>query len=152
MLPKYHIIIGFIFSVLIYNLFDVSHFEILIFFLSSFLIDIDHYIIYAIIKKNYSLKNSMKYFLDCRKKWIKLSLEERRKYKKHIFIFHGIEFWIPLFIMSFYFKIIIFVLYGFFVHIILDYIDCLYFKEPLYQKFSQIYVYETNKKKIDFNC
>lgn len=151
MLPKYHIIIGGISSIIIYNFFDISHLGVLIIFLSSFLIDIDHYLIYGIMKKDWSLKNARKYFFNSRNKWIKTSIEERKKYKRHIFIFHGIEFWFLLGLISFYLPMIVFILYGFAIHIILDYIDYFYLKEPLYSKFSQIYVYKTNKKKINFN-
>lgn len=151
MLPKYHIIIGGILSILVYNFFDVSQLEVLIIFLSSFLIDIDHYLIYGIMKNDWILKNAKKYFFNFRNKWIQNSIEERKKYKRHIFVFHGIEFWLLLGLISFYFPITVFILYGFAIHIILDYIDYFYLKEPLYPKFSQIYVYKTNKKKINFN-
>ena len=151
MLPKYHIIIGAIASLILFYLTNLTITQTIIIFLSSFLIDIDHYIIYGIMYKNWSLKNSRKYFFNIREKWIKIPLKERKKYKRHIFIFHGIEFWIILFIISNYFPFILFILYGFAIHIFLDYLDLIYFKEPLYQKFSQFYVYQTNKKKINFN-
>lgn len=152
MLPKYHIIIGAIASLLLYYFIPLTFTQTIIIFLSSFLIDIDHYIIYGIMKKDWSLKNAKKYFFNMREKWINTPLEERKKYKKHIFIFHGIEFWILLLVISKYIPLIIFILYGFAIHIFLDYIDCIYFKDPLYPKFSQIYVIKTNKKKINFSC
>jgi hypothetical protein len=151
MLPKYHIIIGGLVSFALYYIIPLTLTQTIIIFLSSFLIDIDHYIIYGIIHKDWSLKNAKKHFFNFREEWIKTSVEERRKYKRHIFIFHGIEFWLVLFVISEYLPLIIFVLYGFVIHIFLDYIDCIYFKEPLYGKFSQLYVYKTNKKKINFN-
>ena len=104
--------------------------------------------LYVLKNKDFSLKNARKYFFSYREKWLKLSVEERKKYKRHLFIFHGIELWIPLVLLASYFPIIWFVLIGLAIHITLDYIDYYYFKEPLYPKFSQLYVYQTNKNKI----
>src|SRR3989344_5829929 len=128
MLPKYHIMIGALVSLLLYYFISLTLTQVIIIFLSSFLIDIDHYIIYGIMHKDWSLKNAQKYFFNMREKGIKTSSEERKKYKRHIFIFHGIEFWFVLFVISEYLPLIIFVLYGFAIHIFLDYIDCIYFK------------------------
>src|SRR3989344_8569317 len=130
MLPKYHIIIGALASLLLYYIIPLTLIQTAIIFLSSFLIDIDHYIIYIIMHKDWSLKNAQKHFFNMREKGIKTSVEERKKYKRYIFIFHGIEFWLVLLIISKYIPLIIFVLYGFAIHIFLDYIDCIYFKEP----------------------
>lgn len=150
MLPKYHIVIGAIFTILFYQLSNLTYFQAIVIFLSSFLIDFDHYLNYVVNKKDLSLNNATKYFHRHRDKWIQLSVSERKKYKRPMFIFHGIEFWLILFLLSNYNKIFIFILFGIAIHIILDYIDYYYFKEPFYPKFSQLYLYQTNKKKINF--
>jgi len=77
----------------------------------------------------------------------KLSKNEKSKYKRRIFLLHGIEFVIFLIILSFYNKIFLFVLYGILIHLFLDFVDLIQKKEPLYSKISQIYVYISNKKK-----
>ena len=148
MLPKYHIVIGAITTSIIFSIFIITPLQALIIFLSSFLIDVDHYLLYVFKTKDLSLKRSIKYFFKRRDDWLKKPLEERKKSKLAIFIFHGIEFWILLIILAIYLPIIWFVILGIFIHMILDYIDIIYRKDPWYSKFSQVYVYLTNKKKI----
>ena len=148
MLPKYHIIIGAITTTIIAFIFPLTYIQLITIFLSSFLIDVDHYLLYVFKTKDYSLKNSRKYFFKRRKRWIKLSNKEKKQYKRPIYIFHGIESWILLITLSLYTKLIWFVLIGFLIHIILDYIEIIYLKDSFYSKFSQLYVYLTNKKKI----
>lgn len=150
MLPKYHILVGFISSLIIYLIFPITILQAAIIFFSSFLIDVDHYLLYVYKKKDFSFKNSVIFFRERRRKWIAMNLEERKKYKKAIFIFHGIEFWLLLIILSFYINLIWFVLLGIAIHILLDYIDLINNKDYLYSKFSQFYVYLKNKGKRDF--
>jgi len=148
MLPKYHMAIGAIVTSTIYIIYPLTLIQAAIIFLSSFLIDVDHYMLYVVKNKDFSLRNARRYFFSHRKRWLKLSVGERKNYKRHLFIFHGIELWIPLVLLANYFPLIWFVLTGLAIHIFLDYIDYYYFKEPFYPKFSQLYVYQTNKKKI----
>ena len=150
MLPKYHIIIGAMATIILYLALPLTPLQATIIFLSSFLIDVDHYLIYALTKKDWSLKNATKYFHKRRKKWLSMSTDEQKKYKRYIYIFHGIEFWILLLIISIYQPLTLFVLYGFIIHITLDYIEFIHQKQPLLAKFSQLWVYQTNKKKIHF--
>ena len=150
MLPKYHLFIGFIASILIYFLFNITLFQTAIVFISSLLIDIDHYLLYIFRKKDFSLINSIKYFKERRKRWLLMKPEKRKHHKRAIFIFHGIEFWLLLVIISIYFNLIWFVLLGILIHIFLDYLDIIYINDSLYTKFSQLYVYYTNKRKKDF--
>lgn len=151
MLPKYHIVIGFITSILLFSIFNLTPPQILLIFLSSFLIDIDHYLFFVFRKKSLSLKKAFKWFSDRRIKRIAMPTEEQIKYTNHILIFHGIEFWILLVILANYFTIFWFVLLGFLIHMILDYIELIYIKVPLYLKFSQVMVIIKNKNKIDIS-
>jgi len=150
MLPKYHLFIGFIASILIYFLFNITLLQTAIVFLSSILIDTDHYLLYIYKKKDFSLTNSIKYSKERRKRWLLMKPEKRKYHKRAIFIFHGIEFWLLLVIISIYFNLIWFVLLGILIHIFLDYLDIIYINDSLYTKFSQLYVYYTNKRKKDF--
>jgi len=151
MLPKYHILIGLLASLMIYSLYELTVIQASIIFLSSFLIDVDHYLIYTWVKRDISLKNARNYFHKRRDKWMNLNTPEQKKYKRYIYAFHGIEFWLLLFWASTYLPILLFIIYGFIIHMILDYIDFIYYKQPIYAKFSQLYVYITNKKKIDLD-
>ena len=150
MLPKYHITIGAIITTIIFSIFPITPLQATIIFLSSFLIDVDHYLIYAFKTKDYSLKNSRKFFHKRREDWLKLSIRNQKNYKRYIYFFHGIEFWLILIFLTKYIYLMKFILIGIAIHMILDYIDFLYYKQPLYAKFSQFYVYFTNKKKMDF--
>jgi hypothetical protein len=147
MIPKTHIILGFLATIIIYLVTPISQLEALIIFLSSFLIDVDHYLIYAITKKDTSLKNAKAYFHRRKKKWFSLTTKEQATYKRYIYFLHGIEAWIIIYILSLYHPLAIFILYGFTIHMILDYIEFIQFKQPIIAKFSQLWVYETNKKK-----
>ncbi|MAG02050.1 hypothetical protein CMI42_01830 [Candidatus Pacearchaeota archaeon] len=144
MLPRYHIIVGFIASLSIHYFFQTTPLETLIIFLASFLMDIDHYLFYIYEKKDFSVKKSMKYFVDGRNHWLTLSPKEKKKHKKPIFIFHGIEFWLIILILTQLTYSFWFVLLGFLIHMILDWIDFIIIGDPLIDKFSQIYVYVEN--------
>ena len=147
MYPKYHIIFGAIATFIIYIIFSITLLQATIIFLSSFLIDFDHYLIYFLKKKDTSLKNARRYFKGTKDKWIETPLKERKKVKHHIIIFHGIEFWIILLILAQFYSLFYYVLLGIAIHMFLDYIDIISLRAPFYTKFSQIYVYLTNKKK-----
>ena len=151
MIPKNHIIIGALATIIIYLTLPITNFQAIIIFLSSFLIDVDHYLIYILTKKDLSQKNARKFFHKKRIEWLKLPIREQAKYKRHIFMFHGIESWILLLIISTYYPIVLFILYGFIIHMTLDYIEFIQYKQPFLAKFSQLWVYQTNKKKIHFN-
>ena len=69
MLPKVHIIVGGIISILLYLLFPITILEVSLIFLSSFLIDFDHYLLYVVNKKDFSLKKSFRWFIDNQKKF-----------------------------------------------------------------------------------
>jgi len=154
MLPKYHITIGAIVSLFIYSIYEITILQATIIFLSSFLIDFDHYLLYVINKKDLSLQKARKFFFKRREIWINLPISKRKDHKRFIFIFHGIECWIILAILAAYLHPIFwFILLGIAIHIFLDYIDLIYLGEPLYSKVSQLYVYHSNKKKkyLKFN-
>ena len=151
MMPKHHIIIGALATIIIYLTLPITNLQAIIIFLSSFLIDVDHFLIYIIQQKDTSLKNARTYFKKRRTKWFALKNNEQAKYKRYIYMFHGIEFWILLLIISTYYPIVLFILYGFIIHMTLDYIEFIQYKQPFLAKFSQLWVYQTNKKKIHFN-
>jgi len=144
MLPRYHIIVGSLITPIIHFTFQLTLLQSTIVFLSSFLIDVDHFLIYVIIKKDLSLKRASLYFIQLKEKWIALNPEERINKKYVLFPFHGIEFWIFLLILTPVFPLIWFVLIGFIIHMVPDYIDLAYYKYPLYRKISQIYLYYHN--------
>jgi hypothetical protein len=108
MLPHYHLIYGTILAILLLLFPGITYIEAIIVLLSSFLIDIDHYISYIIIKKDLSLKKA--YFWE----------RYENKAKGKLNILHTIEVLVILGILSIYIKYIFFIFIGFIFHFILD--------------------------------
>ncbi|MFW6283163.1 MAG: hypothetical protein ACOC1P_03885 [Minisyncoccales bacterium] len=149
MLPITHIVLGFIFSAVLFFIFpEINLLEAGIIFLSSFLIDIDHYIYYVYKKKDLSLKNAYSWFIKKKAYFDTLSKEQRKKYSSGSFLFlHGIETLIILFLLSFLLELSIlgFIAIGFSFHLITDWsVDRIYLRR-LY-KLSIIKDYINNKK------
>lgn len=147
MLVKTHIILGLIFSLSIYLIFHIAFFEMIIIFLSSFLIDFDHYLIFLIKHRRFSIKKSYVFFKKRAIKFRKISKKQKNSYKMPFLIFHNIEFFILLFLLGFFNKLFFFVLIGICFHMFLDYIDLAYHKFPVYFKVSLIWTYLENRKK-----
>ncbi len=150
MLPKTHAILGLIFSIIIYFMFQINLFQAFLIFFASVFIDFDHYLWYVCRKKGLNPFISVRYFKEKKRKYLSLNPEERNKYKKPLLIFHGIEFILILFILSFFNGFFIFIIIGIIFHLILDYIELIHLKEPLYIKSSQILVFIKNQKKKDY--
>ncbi|HRZ85793.1 MAG TPA: hypothetical protein P5277_03345 [Candidatus Paceibacterota bacterium] len=126
MYPKNHIIYGFIFSLFIFFVFpSVGWFGSLTIFLSSILIDFDHYIYFIWKKRNLSIKKSYNWYIDTEKKYSQLPKELKRKVYFGFYFLHGIEAIILLLITYFLTKqlLFIYILVGFVFHQILDFIE-----------------------------
>ncbi len=112
MLPKHHIILGFIFAFILY--FYIGLIPSLIILLASVLIDVDHYLAYIVVKKDFNLKKAFTYFYEMGKK-------TRSKRLKHpLCILHTIEVLLVLGFISAYSNIVLFILSGFLFHSALD--------------------------------
>ena len=103
MLIIYHFIATFLLAVV---LFPVWRFNVLYLFLGGFLIDFDHYIMHMIKFKSLSLKKAYQYCL--------------RKPKYSFLLFHTVEAWVLLIILSFFSEIMFIILIGLILHMILD--------------------------------
>lgn len=131
---KYHLLFGILFTILLYFLFSsiISIFGLAIIFLSSFLIDVDHYLYYVFRKKDFSLKRAYKWYVKNTHKFCSLPLEKRNKFYIGIYIFHGIEFLIILFLLgTFVSQIFIFILVGFWFHLFMDLISEIVLKQRI---------------------
>lgn len=157
MLPKWHILIGGIFSVLIFLIFDVSFLSLIIFFFSSWLfIDFDHYLRRIIIfyrkkRKFLTPKEFWDSSMNVRKKCLNLRVQNKRlKYKLPIYIFHGIEPLIILFVLYYFVHgVFLWVFLGFLLHLITDMIyDSRH--NLCFFRFSIFYNLITNRNKKDF--
>lgn len=146
MLPKWHILSGAIFSLILYFFFNVSLLNSLIVFLASVLIDMDHYSYYIIKKRNWNLKKAQDFFKESRR-LKELLVSNRKKYEDPLLIFHGIEFWILLILFSFINRIFFWIFLGSIFHMLFDFIDLAGSKIPFYTKISQLYTWRKNKNK-----
>ena len=147
MLPKWHILIGFVVSYLLIYFFNFSLIAGFIIFLSSFLLDFDHYLLYVYKTGNFNLKKAYNLAITDGKKWGKLSFQQKKQYKLKIFLFHGIEFFIILIILSKFSIFFLWILIGFLIHMAIDILNLIYGKYPVYAKISQIAVWQRNKSK-----
>ena len=144
---KWHILIGFVISYILIQFFDFSLFAGAIIFLSSWLIDIDHYLWYSIEMKDWNPLNAIKWYNKSIPKWFSLTLKERSRFKQGVFICHGILFWIILVALSFLHKIFLWILIGVAIHVVADWVDLYKRNEPLYNKIFPYYVIRRNKNK-----
>jgi len=134
MYPKEHIVLGALFSAIVSMLFpNINLFYLALIFLSSFLIDFDHYMIYVIKTKNFSLNKAFDYHITEGKMALKEKAKGIRK-KGHFHVFHTLEFLILVYILSFLWYPFIFILIGMIFHSLLDIIylithDFLYRRE-----------------------
>ena len=144
---KWHILIGFTISYIFVQFFNFSLIAGLIIFLASWMIDGDHYLWYALESKDYNPFHTIKWYTKSIPKWHTLTLKEKDKFKRGVFIFHGIGFWIILIVLSFIHQLFLWVLIGVAIHIIVDLIDLIKEEEPLYNKIFPCYVIRRNKNK-----
>lgn len=136
MLPKTHIIFGLIFSFLIYLSINLTFSQTLLVFLSSVLIDIDHYLFYLFRKKNLSLKKA--YI------WHK-NIPKTRKPTLHLL--HTVEFLVLIFILTYFWQGFLFILIGMLFHSIFDILEFIYYKSPEAREFFLIKYLVSDKNK-----
>jgi len=133
MLPKAHIVLGAVFSVLIWILFpSIAWYNIILVFLSSFLIDFDHYMCSVLKNKSLSLPKALKYYYALNKAGDR-EFKRGIKRKGDFHVFHTIEFHLLVLVLGFVFKPFFFVFIGMTFHSLLDIIDMNY-KKRLYRR------------------
>jgi len=131
MLPKYHIIFGFLFSLILFIFFPfIGLGGFLIIFASSVLIDVDHYVYYLFKNKIFSINKAYNYFFEKRKKLLAKNLKEKivNQANPLMYIFHGIEVLLIFFILGLFVnKIFLFIFMGFSFHLFLDVLEQIYY-------------------------
>ena len=144
---KWHLIVGILVSYILVQFFNFSLIAGAIVFLSSWLIDFDHYFWFGVELKNWNPIKAIEWRIKFVPKWNKLSLLEKNKFKRGVFIFHGLGFWLIIVVLSFYYNLFFWILLGVIIHMVADWIDLINKKEPLYNKIFPIYVIKRNKNK-----
>ena len=84
----------------------------------GYLVDFDHYILYVIRKKDWSLKRSITYY-------------RTRRYaikRPVLHIFHTIEAFAVLLVLAFYHDLFMVILAGYILHMLLDFSSTVYYK------------------------
>ena len=147
MLPKYHILLGFIFSLTLFLIFPtIDLLSAGIIFLSSFLVDTDHYIYYVIKKKKINPKKAVNYFLEKRRQFVEMGSKRRREFYSCFCFLHGIEILVILFVAGIFISeyfLLIFI--GFTFHLFLDVLEEMHFGLRL-DKISIVYDWIKFKK------
>ena len=152
MLPKYHIIAGGVLAAVLFLFFGVNLTRAAAIFIGSFIIDIDHlFYYYYYTKKSMNLRAAHRWFILQQEEFRKMNEQEKKRYKKPIFIFHGIEFWSLLILCSFFIPLFWWLLIGIAIHLLMDYIEIFYVHDPLYMKLSLIAVVIKNRNKPGWN-
>jgi len=148
MFPSKHLFFGILFASVLFLIFPkIGFVGFSLIVLSTFFIDVDHYFLYVYKKKNLSLKNAYRWFVKNFKKSLSMSKEEKINCKYEILIFHGIEFWLILGLLALFFEIFAYIFIGVMFHMLLDWIQLIYYKKPIYFKLSQTYTFIKNKNK-----
>lgn len=148
--PKWHILYSYIFILLLYKFTSLNLFAIIVIFLAAIFIDLDHAARYSLITKNINPIKFLKWSTKRKEEWENLINEEKSKYKKPHFIFHGVEFLLIIVFFSFLHKFFLWILIGVSFHLFLDLIFLIYKKEHLSIKTSQIWLWQKNKNKKEF--
>lgn len=150
MYPSQHLILGFLFSLILFvNFPQIGFIGFSLIILSTFLIDVDHYLFYVYKHKDLSLKNAYKWFVKFTEERKKLSEKERKKYKHIIIIFHGVEFWVILALLSFVHIFFFYIFIGVMFHIFLDMVALTRNKMGFSCILSQTYNWFYNKNRKD---
>ena len=121
MLPRWHIIFGAVLTLFIWTIFPKLHFLYLILiFLSSFLIDFDHYVNATLRNKSFSLDKAFEYY-EIKDKILKEEIKKGIKKKEDEFqFFHPIEVHVAILVLGFLWQGFWFIFIGMLFHSLLD--------------------------------
>jgi|TARA_Y100000310_G_C20589924_1_gene767448 hypothetical protein len=112
---RHHFIITSIICLMLFR--TAGLFNVLTVFAFGVLVDADHYLWYILKFKKFSISKAMKFFTEI-------------KDANHVLLlFHCVEWFIPLFVLSMYFEIAWYAMLGFAVHISMDYLDSKFFNK-----------------------
>jgi hypothetical protein len=126
MLPRWHILYGGLFTLLIWFFSqNLNPIYLILVFLSSFLIDFDHYIVAVHRTKKYRLKHSFNYHKEAEKKFLKNKAKGIRE-KTDFHLFHTIEFHVLLALLGMIWIGFFYIFIGMFFHSLLDLFYMLY--------------------------
>ena len=120
MLPRWHILLGAIFTLIIWiSIPEMQSYFLALIFLSSFLIDFDHYVASGLKTGKWKLSDSFKYHK-------KILIQEKKnvargiKKKGDFHLFHTLEFHLIIGVLGFFWAGFFYVFIGMVFHSFLD--------------------------------
>lgn len=121
MLPKWHILYGALFTLIIF-LFapQLGLINLACIFFASFLIDLDHYISAVIYNKSFSLQKALRHYDIISKKIEADHKKGLRNKEPHFHVFHTIEFHVLVAIIGYFFTPFFYIFIGMAFHSLLD--------------------------------
>jgi hypothetical protein len=123
MLPRWHIFLGAVFTLIIWIVApEIPLLYLALVFLSSFLIDFDHYVSSGLNCGRWRLTNSFEYYRELEK----IELREKKKGIKRrgdFHLFHTVEFHVLVGLLSLVWIGFFYIFIGMFIHSMLDLID-----------------------------
>ncbi len=150
MLPRWHLLFGGILTLLIWiSAPNTSLIHILLFFLSTFLMDLDHYICAVFNTRKFSLKEAFDYHK-------KLDAEDLQRRKRGIrekgdfHLFHTVEFHILVGILGLNWIGFFYIFLGMMFHSLIDIYSLMYASEMYRREFFFVnWIYKKVKNNFD---
>jgi hypothetical protein len=128
-----HVLASIVLSIITYPLF--GWWAVLV-FVGGVFVDIDHYFVYVLKTKDWSLKRAVVYY-------------KKKKYKQIMPVIHHlhtIEFFMVVVILSFFYTFALAFRLGYILHVLLDFIHCIYYKEWKHRSNSLLYELIVHKR------
>lgn len=141
MIPRYHFILGLIPAVLISFINPIYG---ALFLIGAFFIDFDHYMVYVLAFKDFSISRAVRFFADDIATFA-------RKHNVKIFLpFHNIETFVMMLIICIYLPVLYFLFFGMIFHYVLDLIYDYHRFNRFVREFSIIgYILRPNRFSIN---
>ncbi len=141
MYPSKHIALGLIFSILLFFIYPwIGVISVSLIFLSSFLIDVDHYLYYVHKKKDWNFKRAYDWNIQMCKKFEDLPKEKRKDIYTIFCFLHGVEILAILFLLgTLISNYSFFIFLGVLFHLLLDIFQDAVFPIGRIDKVSIIY-------------
>jgi len=135
MITKPHIILGILFVLILAltNLF--TPLQLLLILAASILIDADHWLFYVVYKRDFSISSVKKAYDFCYR------LRKIRSSKRPLCVFHTIEFYLLLALLTFLFPypFFLYIFIGVLFHLLIDLIDMAFIEKRCSKRISLIY-------------
>ena len=145
MIPRWHILFGAIFTILVWIVFpNISPVFYWVIFLSTFMIDIDHYLLGVAKTGKWGLFSSLEYFRMLVKKEKHNKMRGIRK-KGNLFVIHTIEVLAVLGVLGYYSDWIFYMFVGFIFHFLVDLVGLIY-NDEVYRRYFFLVDWLKNSK------